>query len=56
MLQRWLERTPGLSDSYFNFWQKYKDAVKRWLDDVYLAPAQVCRTLTLLFRYHVFAE
>jgi len=42
LLQRWLERTPGLSDRYFNFWQKYKAAVKRWLNDEFLQPALVC--------------
>jgi len=48
MLQRWLERTPGLSDSYFNFWQKYKDAVRRWLNEEYLEPALVCTTKLLV--------
>lgn len=40
LVARWLERTPGLSDTYFNFWQKYKATVKRWLDDCYLEPAR----------------
>lgn len=39
LVMRWLERTPCLSDKYFNFWQKYKASVKRWLDDEYLESA-----------------
>ena len=56
MLQLWLERTPSLSDSYFSFWEKYKLAVKRWLDDECLEPALVGRTisslLSLEFHFH----
>ena len=39
--QRWLERTPGLSDN-FNFWKKYTASVNQWLNDQYLQPALVC--------------
>lgn len=27
VIERWLERTPGLGDSMFNFWEEYKQAV-----------------------------
>ena len=66
MLQRWLERTPGLSDSYFNFWQKYKATVSRWLDDCYLEPALVCPIIhqahicvlpwLIIGIFHIFTE
>lgn len=32
LLQRWLERTPGLEESGFNFWDKYKKVVKKLLE------------------------
>ncbi len=33
LVQKWLERTPGLDDS-FNFWARYQKAVNRLLDQV----------------------
>lgn len=31
LVQRWLERTPGLEADGFNFWAKYKQAVQSLL-------------------------
>lgn len=33
LVQRWLERTPGLELNGFNFWGKYKKAVEQLLQD-----------------------
>lgn len=33
IVQRWLERTPGLELEGFNFWGKYQKAVQKLLDD-----------------------
>lgn len=33
LLSRWLERTPGLEENGFNFWQKYKMSVDNLLED-----------------------
>lgn len=30
--KRWLERTPGLEESGFNFWAKYESVVRSLLD------------------------
>jgi tryptophan 2,3-dioxygenase len=32
LVQRWLERTPGLEADGFNFWGKYQNAVKQLLN------------------------
>jgi len=32
LIERWLERTPGLEDSTFNFWERYKRAVAQYID------------------------
>lgn len=32
LVQKWLERTPGLEADGFNFWQKFKDNVNDLLD------------------------
>ncbi|UJR32057.1 hypothetical protein I4U23_019525 [Adineta vaga] len=32
LIERWLERTPGLEDSSFNFWERYKRAVAQYID------------------------
>ncbi|XP_021962312.1 tryptophan 2,3-dioxygenase [Folsomia candida] len=32
LVQRWLERTPGLEESGFNFWAKYESVVRSLLD------------------------
>lgn len=34
LIQQWLERTPGLEASGFDFWSKYKAAVNEWLDSM----------------------
>lgn len=36
LLQRWLERTPGLEEHDFNFWGKYKKAVTSLLEQTRL--------------------
>src|SRR5690349_16364578 len=33
LVQKWLERTPGLEVDGFNFWGKFKDAVDNLLDE-----------------------
>lgn len=33
LVQTWLERTPGLEEEGFNFWQKFQDSVREFLDD-----------------------
>lgn len=33
LVQRWLERTPGLELDGFNFWGKYQKAVQQLMDD-----------------------
>lgn len=40
LVEKWLERTPGLSEKNFKFWEFYKHSVKRWLSDAFLEPAQ----------------
>ncbi|KAH9510015.1 hypothetical protein Btru_044839 [Bulinus truncatus] len=40
LLEKWLERTPGLEVKSFNFWDLYKRSVDRWLQDMLLMPAQ----------------
>ncbi|GIY69588.1 tryptophan 2,3-dioxygenase [Caerostris darwini] len=32
LVQKWLERTPGLERNGFNFWQKFEDAVHRQIE------------------------
>ncbi|CAF1008899.1 unnamed protein product [Adineta ricciae] len=32
LIERWLERTPGLEDSSFNFWERYKRAVAQYIE------------------------
>ncbi|KAH8240492.1 hypothetical protein KR038_003535, partial [Drosophila bunnanda] len=32
LVQRWLERTPGLEESGFNFWEKFQQSVDRFLE------------------------
>ncbi|XP_017125795.1 tryptophan 2,3-dioxygenase [Drosophila elegans] len=32
LVQRWLERTPGLEESGFNFWAKFQESVDRFLE------------------------
>lgn len=39
LVDRWLERTPGLSAEDFNFWNKYEQAVNNWLGVEYFQPA-----------------
>lgn len=33
LVQKWLERTPGLEANGFNFWQKFQESVHRLLND-----------------------
>lgn len=33
LVQKWLERTPGLEENGFNFWQKFQGSVHRLLND-----------------------
>lgn len=40
LLEAWLERTPGLEKSEFNFWEKYRKSVNRWLEDSWLKAAE----------------
>lgn len=39
LVEKWLERTPGLDKSEFHFWEKYQKAVNRWIDDCWLQAA-----------------
>jgi tryptophan 2,3-dioxygenase len=41
LLQRWLERTPGLEKKGYSFWTKYEIAVKAWLQNEFHYPATV---------------
>lgn len=40
LVEKWLERTPGLSEKAFKFWDFYKNGVQRWLSDAHYDPAQ----------------
>lgn len=40
LVERWLERTPGLSKTEFHFWERYHNSVNRWLEDTWLQPAK----------------
>lgn len=40
LVTRWLERTPGLESSDFNFWKKYEIAVNRWIEAEFTVPAK----------------
>ncbi|KAK3575936.1 hypothetical protein CHS0354_001138, partial [Potamilus streckersoni] len=40
LIEKWLERTPGLQVNEFNFWSKYQAAVTNYLNENYLYPAQ----------------
>ena len=33
LIQKWLERTPGLEENGFNFWQKFQTSVDNFLKD-----------------------
>lgn len=46
VVQKWLERTPGLEFEGFNFWGKYQKAVNKLLDDQRKL-AEVCLTIKL---------
>jgi len=39
LVQRWLERTPGLEREGFNFWEKFKNAAKQWIRNTFEIPA-----------------
>jgi tryptophan 2,3-dioxygenase len=32
LIEKWLERTPGLEDSCFNFWERYKRSVAQYIE------------------------
>lgn len=38
LLEKWLERTPGLQRHDFRFWQAFEIAVGRWLDETIYQP------------------
>ncbi|KAL8568591.1 hypothetical protein ACOMHN_057960 [Nucella lapillus] len=40
LVDKWLERTPGLAEKSFRFWDIYRQGVGNWLNDAYLQPAQ----------------
>ncbi|KAL3878302.1 hypothetical protein ACJMK2_030665 [Sinanodonta woodiana] len=40
LVEKWLERTPGLQVNEFNFWPKYQKAVSIYLNENFLFPAQ----------------
>jgi len=40
LVEKWLERTPGLTAKCFNFWDMYKRSVTQWLQDMLLKPAE----------------
>lgn len=33
LIEKWLERTPGLEESGFNFWHKFQVSVENFLDE-----------------------
>lgn len=33
LVQKWLERTPGLEECGFNFWKKFQESVEKLLDE-----------------------
>lgn len=39
VLEKWLERTPGLHKDEFHFWNRFKVSVQGWLRNEFLAPA-----------------
>lgn len=43
VVEAWLERTPGIESSDFNFWEQYQISAHRWIEDCYLKPAQASR-------------
>lgn len=46
LVQKWLERTPGLEEDGFNFWQKFQTNVNDLLDEEE-KKANVCHTLMI---------
>ncbi|CAG5133808.1 unnamed protein product [Candidula unifasciata] len=40
LVEKWLERTPGLTTKSFNFWELYKRSVNMWLHDMLQTPAE----------------
>nr|AAY32933.1 tryptophan 2,3-dioxygenase [Azumapecten farreri] len=40
LVERWLERTPGLAKAEFHFWERYQSAVNRWLEDQWYQPVK----------------
>lgn len=40
LVDRWLERTPGVKEKSFKFWQIFRNSVTRYLEDFFYTPAQ----------------
>lgn len=52
LVEKWLERTPGLEEDGFNFWQKFQDNVSDLLDDEEnKAKVKFNQTNSLVFQY-----
>lgn len=55
LLQKWLERTPGLEIEGFNFWGKFKDSVDKLLNEkeeqAKKEPTEHVSTLTSMIDY-----
>jgi hypothetical protein len=50
LVQRWLERTPGLEDEGFNFWGKFKSAVDKMLNE----QIKAAEVLLIILKIHFF--
>ncbi|XP_065580313.1 tryptophan 2,3-dioxygenase-like [Artemia franciscana] len=53
LIQRWLERTPGLEADGFNFWNQYKEITSRLLKEQ-LSEAENCEDS--VYRAHLLSE
>ncbi|KAG9509410.1 Tryptophan 2,3-dioxygenase, partial [Fragariocoptes setiger] len=52
LIERWLERTPGLEPEGFNFWQKYHDCIDKNLDTIMQQSRQAKQTADELKHKH----
>jgi tryptophan 2,3-dioxygenase len=53
LVQRWLERTPGLEADGFNFWGKYKQAVETLLaEQLKTAEVRIQINIYSIFNYY----
>lgn len=41
LIERWLERTPGLSKNDYDFWARYEIAVDQYLTEEFLLPSEI---------------